>query len=142
MNAVTKWSNGQLIFLCCSCQGEDPYPWPMFSSYPPPHCYTLGPPKMHHNSQGERNVDEVATINWCVAVMFHLQFFPGCAESEIEAFLAPSKDSKNEESWMETCRRQYCKVMTSKPNILTGKGKLLVRWLAADSPLWPSFYAF
>ncbi|XP_038582947.1 protein broad-minded [Micropterus salmoides] len=73
-------------------EGEDPYPWPMFSSYPLPHCYTLDPPKIHHSSQ----------------------------DSEISAFLA-SKDSKNEESWMEICRRLYCKVMTSKANVLTGK---------------------
>uniref|UniRef100_A0A8C9Y681 Protein broad-minded n=1 Tax=Sander lucioperca TaxID=283035 RepID=A0A8C9Y681_SANLU len=66
-------------------EGEDPYPWPMFSSYPLPPCYTLDPPKIHHNSLGRKNVDE---------------------------------------SWMEICRRQYFKVMTSKPNILTGKGKL------------------
>ncbi|KAI3364478.1 hypothetical protein L3Q82_011270 [Scortum barcoo] len=74
-------------------EGEDPYPWPMFSSYPLPHCYTLDPPKIHHNSQ----------------------------DSELSAFLASSKDSKIEDSWMEICRRQYCRVMTSKPNILTGK---------------------
>ncbi|XP_034755563.1 protein broad-minded isoform X2 [Etheostoma cragini] len=73
-------------------EGEDPYPWPMFSSYPLPPCYSLDPPKIHHNS----------------------------LDSEIITFLTSSKDSKNEESWMEICRRQYCKVMTSKPNILTG----------------------
>nr|XP_033504941.1 protein broad-minded isoform X2 [Epinephelus lanceolatus] len=74
-------------------EGEEPYPWPMFSSYPLPPCYTLGPAKIHHSSQ----------------------------DSNISSFLASSKDSKNEEGWMETCRRQYCKVMTSKPNMLTGK---------------------
>ncbi|KAL7389046.1 hypothetical protein ABVT39_025382 [Epinephelus coioides] len=74
-------------------EGEEPYPWPMFSSYPLPPCYTLGPAKIHHSSQ----------------------------DSDISSFLASSKDSKNEEGWMETCRRQYCKVMTSKPNMLTGK---------------------
>ncbi|XP_022626071.1 protein broad-minded [Seriola dumerili] len=74
-------------------EGEDPYPWPMFSSYPLPHCYTLDPPKIHHNSQ----------------------------DSEINAFLASSKETKGEESWMVICRRLYCKVMTSKPSILTGK---------------------
>ncbi|XP_044024857.1 protein broad-minded isoform X2 [Siniperca chuatsi] len=74
-------------------EGGDPYPWPMFSSYPLPHCYTLDPPKIHHNSQ----------------------------DSEISAFLESSKDSKNEEGWMEICRKQYSKVMTSKPDILTGK---------------------
>ncbi|XP_068564606.1 protein broad-minded isoform X2 [Cebidichthys violaceus] len=74
-------------------EGEDPYPWPMFSSYPPPDCYTLDQPKIHHDSQ----------------------------DSEIGTFLLLSKDLKNEESWMEICRRHYCKAMTSKPNILTGK---------------------
>ncbi|XP_070782053.1 protein broad-minded [Enoplosus armatus] len=74
-------------------EGGDPYPWPMFSSYPLPPCYTLDPPRIHHNSQ----------------------------DSEISEFLASSQDSKNEESWMEVCRRQYCKVMTSTPNILTGE---------------------
>uniref|UniRef100_A0A3B4WUY0 Protein broad-minded n=1 Tax=Seriola lalandi dorsalis TaxID=1841481 RepID=A0A3B4WUY0_SERLL len=73
-------------------EGEDPYPWPMFSNYPLPHCYTLDPPKILHNSQ-----------------------------SEINAFLASSKETKGEESWMVICRRLYCKVMTSKPSILTGK---------------------
>ncbi|XP_056283570.1 protein broad-minded isoform X2 [Pseudoliparis swirei] len=62
-------------------EGEEPYPWPMFSSYPLPHCYTLDPPKIHHNSQ----------------------------------------DFENKDSWMEICRKQYLKAMTSKPNILTGK---------------------
>nr|XP_020471046.1 protein broad-minded isoform X2 [Monopterus albus] len=74
-------------------EGEHPYLWPMFSSYPLPPCYTLDPPKSHHNSQ----------------------------DSEISGFLSSSKDTQNEESWMEICQRQYHKVMTSKPNILTGK---------------------
>ncbi|KAL3052190.1 hypothetical protein OYC64_004859 [Pagothenia borchgrevinki] len=73
-------------------EGEDPYPWPMFSSSPLPTCYTLDPPKIHRDSQ----------------------------DSEMSTFLASFKDSKNEASWMEDCRRQYCKMMTSKPNVLTG----------------------
>uniref|UniRef100_A0A665V1G2 Protein broad-minded n=1 Tax=Echeneis naucrates TaxID=173247 RepID=A0A665V1G2_ECHNA len=66
-------------------EGGDPYPWPMFSTYPPPPCYTLDPPKVLHTQQ----------------------------------------DTKSEESWMVICRRLYCKVMTSKPSVLTGKGELL-----------------
>ncbi|KAI4802171.1 hypothetical protein KUCAC02_020025, partial [Chaenocephalus aceratus] len=75
-------------------EGEDPYPWPMFSSSPLPTRYTLDPPKIHHDSQ----------------------------DSEMRSFLASFKDSKKEASGMEDCRRQYCKMMTSKPNVLTGKG--------------------
>ncbi|XP_028254205.1 protein broad-minded [Parambassis ranga] len=74
-------------------EGEHPYPWPMFSCYPLPRCYTLDPPEIHLNSR----------------------------DSEISTFLASSKDSKSDESWMESCRRLYCKVMKSKPYILTGK---------------------
>ncbi|XP_029352515.1 protein broad-minded [Echeneis naucrates] len=74
-------------------EGGDPYPWPMFSTYPPPPCYTLDPPKVLHTQQ----------------------------DSEISAFIVSSKDTKSEESWMVICRRLYCKVMTSKPSVLTGK---------------------
>ncbi|XP_040925357.1 protein broad-minded isoform X2 [Betta splendens] len=73
-------------------EGEHPYPWPMFSSYPLPQCYTLDPPIIQHSSQ----------------------------DNAISAFLASSKDTEHEEAWMELCRRQYCEVLTSKPNILTG----------------------
>uniref|UniRef100_A0A3Q1DAZ9 Protein broad-minded n=1 Tax=Amphiprion ocellaris TaxID=80972 RepID=A0A3Q1DAZ9_AMPOC len=54
--------------------------------------------------------------------MFSCYPLPRCYNSEISTFLASSKDSNNDESWMENCRRQYCKVVASKPNILTGKG--------------------
>ncbi|KAM9703168.1 protein broad-minded [Menidia menidia] len=74
-------------------EGEDPYPWPMFSSYPPPAVYSLDPPDVHHNSQ----------------------------DSEISRFLATSKDQKSEDGWLEILRRQFCRAMMSKPNSLTGK---------------------
>ncbi|KAK5852652.1 hypothetical protein PBY51_006503 [Eleginops maclovinus] len=74
-------------------RGEDPYPWPMFSNYPLPTCYTLEPPQIHHDSQ----------------------------DSETKTFQASFKDSKSEEGWMDDCRRQYCKMMNSKPNVFTGK---------------------
>lgn len=34
-------------------QGEHPYPWPLFGSEPPPPCYSLPPPRLHQNSQGD-----------------------------------------------------------------------------------------
>uniref|UniRef100_A0A3P8UNG1 TBC1 domain family, member 32 n=1 Tax=Cynoglossus semilaevis TaxID=244447 RepID=A0A3P8UNG1_CYNSE len=74
-------------------QGEDPYPWPMFCSLPLPHCYTLEPPRLRQPS----------------------------AESEMSSFLLKSKDVKTDDSWMVTCRRLFCRVMTSKPDVLTGK---------------------
>uniref|UniRef100_A0A3P9PVV4 Protein broad-minded n=1 Tax=Poecilia reticulata TaxID=8081 RepID=A0A3P9PVV4_POERE len=68
-------------------EGELPYSWPMFLSYPPPSCYV---PAL-----------------------------------QIGAFLASSKEPRGEESWLEICRRHFCKAMKSKPNTLTGKGELL-----------------
>uniref|UniRef100_A0A669CLE4 Protein broad-minded n=1 Tax=Oreochromis niloticus TaxID=8128 RepID=A0A669CLE4_ORENI len=79
-------------------KGEHPYPWPWFSCYPVPRCYTLDPPDILHTSP----------------------------DSEISAFLSSWKDPKNDGSWMEACRTLYCKVMASKPSVLTGKGKLLL----------------
>lgn len=95
----------------------------MFSSYPPPDFYTLDPPKMHQNSQGERSIDEVAALNWCLIGTLRLFFPTFKTESEIAAFLTSPRDPETEESWMEMCRRQYCKFMTSKSNILNGKCK-------------------
>ncbi|XP_005461430.1 protein broad-minded isoform X1 [Oreochromis niloticus] len=74
-------------------EGEHPYPWPWFSCYPVPRCYTLDPPDILHTSP----------------------------DSEISAFLSSWKDPKNDGSWMEACRTLYCKVMASKPSVLTGK---------------------
>ncbi|XP_053193388.1 protein broad-minded [Scomber japonicus] len=74
-------------------QGEEPFPWPMFSSFPPPLCYSLDPVRTHHNS----------------------------LDPEMSLFLASFKDSQNEASWMEVCRRHYSKVLSSKPHILTGR---------------------
>ncbi|XP_068198056.1 protein broad-minded isoform X2 [Antennarius striatus] len=74
-------------------EGEDPYPWPMFSSYPVPPCCILHPPQILHNSQ----------------------------DSEISVLLASSKDPADVGGWMETCRREYYQVMTSKPHVLTKK---------------------
>ncbi|KAM8832406.1 protein broad-minded isoform 2-T2 [Spinachia spinachia] len=74
-------------------EGEDPYPWPMFSSYPLPNCYILNPTKSPQNSP----------------------------DSEIGTLPPLYEDLKNEENWMEICRRQYSKAMTSKPNMITGK---------------------
>ncbi|KAM9840199.1 protein broad-minded [Aulostomus maculatus] len=74
-------------------EGDNPYSWPMFSFYPPPPCYTLVPPKVPTGAQ----------------------------DPELSAFLASPKATKNEESWMETCRRLYRKCMTTKPSVLSGK---------------------
>ncbi|XP_024233759.1 protein broad-minded isoform X1 [Oncorhynchus tshawytscha] len=73
-------------------KGTDPYPWPMFSSYPLPKYYILNLPKTTRCKQ----------------------------DCEISAFLSSTKNTERDGSWMDTCRRQYCKVMTTKSNIVSG----------------------
>uniref|UniRef100_A0A668AQ63 Protein broad-minded n=1 Tax=Myripristis murdjan TaxID=586833 RepID=A0A668AQ63_9TELE len=92
-------------------EGESPFPWPMFSSKPLPQCYTLETLKANQSKQ----------------------------DCEISTFLASSKDTEMEESWMEICRRQYCKVMTTKPNTLTGTGRSLAQWVAMQLLCYQDF---
>ncbi|KAM8846117.1 protein broad-minded [Synchiropus picturatus] len=73
-------------------EGEDPYPWPMFSFYPPPSCYTMDPPQLVQAS----------------------------ADPDISSFLSSSESSKHGQAWMEDCRRLYRTVMTVNPDVLTG----------------------
>ncbi|XP_051731318.1 protein broad-minded isoform X1 [Ctenopharyngodon idella] len=73
-------------------KGSEPYPWPMVSTYPLPKYYILDVPKTLRSKQ----------------------------ESEISAFLASSKETERDASWMDDCRRQFCKIMATKSNTLTG----------------------
>ncbi|XP_061560030.1 protein broad-minded isoform X1 [Phycodurus eques] len=66
-------------------QGDDPYPWPMFSSFPPPTCYTSDPPRPQQNP----------------------------LEPDLIDFFTSPQTAKTEDSWMETCRRLYRKVVTA-----------------------------
>ncbi|XP_077408254.1 protein broad-minded isoform X2 [Vanacampus margaritifer] len=72
-------------------QGDDPYPWPMFSSLPPPTRYTLDPPGTQQNP----------------------------LEPEMIDFLTSPQTAKTEDGWMETCRPLYRKVMTAGPRGLS-----------------------
>uniref|UniRef100_W5NL30 Protein broad-minded n=1 Tax=Lepisosteus oculatus TaxID=7918 RepID=W5NL30_LEPOC len=73
-------------------KGPDPYPWPMFSTYPLPNCYLHDVPKI----------------------------VPCKQETEISKFLAFSKNPEKQANWMETCRKQFCKAMATKPDIIKG----------------------
>ncbi|KAJ8009026.1 hypothetical protein DPEC_G00084570 [Dallia pectoralis] len=74
-------------------KGSDPYPWPMFSSYPLPTFYLLDHSKATQAKQ----------------------------DTEISTFLASSKDVEKDGSWMDTCREQYYKAMTIESHIVSGK---------------------
>ncbi|KAI7800130.1 putative protein broad-minded, partial [Triplophysa rosa] len=73
-------------------KGNDPYPWPMVSIYPLPKYYILDVHKTLRNKQ----------------------------ESEISAFLASCKEAERDSSWMEECRRQFCKIMVARSHTLAG----------------------
>ncbi|XP_041109032.1 protein broad-minded [Polyodon spathula] len=73
-------------------KGIDPYPWPMFSSYPLPKSYVIEVPKKSASKQ----------------------------DSEISKFLASSKNSEKQIGWLEHCKKQFCKTMTTKPDAIRG----------------------
>uniref|UniRef100_G1T6G4 Protein broad-minded n=1 Tax=Oryctolagus cuniculus TaxID=9986 RepID=G1T6G4_RABIT len=73
-------------------KGDDPYPWPMFASYPLPKCYL---------SEAKRNVDIKL-------------------DNDLGNLLLCFKVSDKQTEWIENCRRQFCKVMKAKPDIISG----------------------
>ncbi|RXM31294.1 hypothetical protein EOD39_7152 [Acipenser ruthenus] len=73
-------------------KGIDPYPWPMFSSYPLPKSYIIEVPKKSASKQ----------------------------DSEICKFLASSKNSEKQTVWLEHCKKQFCKTMMTKPDAIRG----------------------
>ncbi|XP_016009348.2 protein broad-minded isoform X2 [Rousettus aegyptiacus] len=73
-------------------KGDDPYPWPMFSSYPLPNCYLLEVP---------RNADLKQ-------------------DDDLENLLLHFKMSDKQTEWIQNCRRQFCKMMKAKPDTISG----------------------
>ncbi|XP_070079792.1 protein broad-minded isoform X3 [Equus przewalskii] len=73
-------------------KGDDPYPWPMFSSYPLPNCYL---------SEVTRNADVRQ-------------------DSDLGKLLLHLKMSDKQTEWIENCRRQFCKLMKAKPDLISG----------------------
>ncbi|KAM4865994.1 LOW QUALITY PROTEIN: protein broad-minded [Thomomys bottae] len=73
-------------------KGGEPYPWPMFSSYPLPSCYL---------SEVVRNADTKK-------------------DSDLGKLLLCFKMSDKQMDWIENSRRQFCKMMKAKPDIVSG----------------------
>lgn len=73
-------------------KGSDPYPWPMFSSFPLPKCYLAEVPRKADFRQ-DKDLDKLISI---------LQNPSGQTE------------------WAEICRRQFCKIMKTRPDIISG----------------------
>ncbi|XP_058525155.1 protein broad-minded [Ochotona princeps] len=74
-------------------KGDNPYPWPMFSSYPLPSCY---------QSKTTRN----ANIK---------------PDDDVDKLLLCFEMSDKQTELFENCRRQFCKVMKAKPDLLSGE---------------------
>ncbi|XP_028653624.1 protein broad-minded [Erpetoichthys calabaricus] len=70
-------------------EGSDPYPWPMFSSYPVPKCYIKEVPKK--------------TLK---------------QDNDVSKFLSSSRTSEKHSNWLDNCRRVFFKTMTTKPELL------------------------
>lgn len=73
-------------------KGDDPYPWPMFSSYPLPNCYL---------SEVTRNADLKQ-------------------DNDLSKILLHFKMSDKQTEWIENCQRQFCKMMKAKPDMISG----------------------
>lgn len=84
-------------------KGDDPYPWPMFSSYPLPHAYL---------SEGAQSADVKQ-------------------DNDIGNLLSCFKMSDKQMEWIENCRKQFCKTMKSKPDVVRGSvlGELLEKFV-------------
>ncbi|XP_074043569.1 protein broad-minded isoform X3 [Macrotis lagotis] len=73
-------------------KGNDPYPWPMFSSFPLPDCYL---------SDASQRVDLKQV-------------------DDIGKLLSLFKISDKQAEWIENCRTQFCQTMKTKPRIISG----------------------
>ncbi|XP_041043400.1 protein broad-minded isoform X4 [Carcharodon carcharias] len=77
-------------------KGNDPYRWPLFSSYPLPKCYLR---------ESLKNL----TLK---------------QDNEFNKLL---KNSEKQTDWLKNCKKQFCKIMISRPDII--KGSILVELL-------------
>ncbi|KAJ7341885.1 hypothetical protein JRQ81_007533 [Phrynocephalus forsythii] len=73
-------------------KGDDPYPWPMFSSYPLPSCYLAEFPRKTDLRQ----------------------------DDDTGKLLSALKNPDKQQGWIENVQRQFCEIMETKPNVVSG----------------------
>ncbi|NWX51915.1 BROMI protein, partial [Steatornis caripensis] len=73
-------------------QGSDPYPWPMFSSFPLPKCYLAEIPRKAEFRQ----------------------------DKDLDKLLLLLKSPEKQTGWTEICRKQFCEVVKARPDIISG----------------------
>ncbi|KAJ7408940.1 protein broad-minded isoform X4 [Willisornis vidua] len=85
-------------------KGSDPYPWPMFSSFPLPNCYLAEIPRKAELRQ-DKDLDKLLTL-----------------------LKSPEKPI----DWTEHCRKQFCKVMKARSDSISGPilGELIEKFVS------------
>ncbi|XP_010123351.1 PREDICTED: protein broad-minded [Chlamydotis macqueenii] len=73
-------------------KGSNPYPWPMFSSFPLPKCYLAEIPRKAEFKQ----------------------------DKDLDKLLSLLKSPEKQSGWTEICRKQFCKVIKARPDIISG----------------------
>ncbi|XP_009703475.1 PREDICTED: protein broad-minded [Cariama cristata] len=73
-------------------KGSDPYPWPMFSSFPLPKCYLA-------------EISRRAELR---------------QDKDLDKLLSLLKSPEKQTGWTEICRKQFCKVMKARPGVISG----------------------
>ncbi|XP_072189157.1 protein broad-minded isoform X2 [Excalfactoria chinensis] len=73
-------------------KGSDPYPWPMFSSFPLPKCYLAEAPRKDDFGQ----------------------------DKDLDKLLSILQNPGEQTEWAEICRTQFCKIMKTRPDIISG----------------------
>uniref|UniRef100_A0A8I5N267 TBC1 domain family member 32 n=1 Tax=Papio anubis TaxID=9555 RepID=A0A8I5N267_PAPAN len=95
-------------------KSDNPYPWPMFSSYPLPNCY-LSDITRNAGIKQEMGPKNKNTI-FCVSGAMQRS-----VNNDLGKLLLCLKISDKQTEWIVNCRRQFCKMMKAKPDIISGE---------------------
>uniref|UniRef100_A0A7N9IGJ1 TBC1 domain family member 32 n=1 Tax=Macaca fascicularis TaxID=9541 RepID=A0A7N9IGJ1_MACFA len=95
-------------------KSDNPYPWPMFSSYPLPNCY-LSDITRNAGIKQEMGPKNKNTI-FCVSGAMQRS-----VNNDLGKLLLCLKISDKQTEWIVNCRRQFCKMMKTKPDIISGE---------------------
>uniref|UniRef100_A0A8C8RI99 Protein broad-minded n=1 Tax=Pelusios castaneus TaxID=367368 RepID=A0A8C8RI99_9SAUR len=85
-------------------KGTDPYPWPMFSSDTLPGCYLSGPSRKAVRQ-----------------------------DSDLNKLLTSLKNPDKQMVWIENYRRQFCKIMKAKPDVINETSEYISFPITADA---------
>ncbi|KAB0350886.1 hypothetical protein FD754_015743 [Muntiacus muntjak] len=94
--------------------GNEPYPWPMFSSYPLPNCYLSDcVTRSTDLKQGKMLIPFLSQMFLILHTSNKTTFHSSTTHSHLSLPLTLYVENEN-------CRRQFCKIMKAKPDIISG----------------------